>query len=54
MCQFRDNILVASNADPSECRELVSLMKSVVENARGLLVESSCADAKGNCAWARS
>ena len=33
MCQFRNNILVASNANPSECRELVSLVKSVPENA---------------------
>ena len=42
MCQFRDNILVASNADPTECKELVSLVKSVLENARGLPVECSC------------
>ena len=33
----------------SECRELVSPVKSVLENAWGLPVECSCADAKGNC-----
>ena len=49
MCQFRNNILVASNADPGECRELVALVKSVPENAWDLPIECSCADAKGNC-----
>ena len=49
MCQFHDNIVVASNADLSECRELVSLVKSVLENAWGLPVQCSFADAKGNC-----
>ena len=49
MCQFRDNILVASDADPSDCKELVGLVKSVLKKTWGLPVECACADKQGMC-----
>ena len=49
MCQFRDNILIASDADPCDCKELVGLVKSVLEKTWGLPVECACADKQGMC-----
>ena len=49
MCHFRDNILVASDADPSICKELVGLIKSVLQKIWGLHVECACADQQGMC-----
>ena len=45
MCQFRGNILVASDVDPSDCKELVGLVKSVLEKN----MECACADKQGMC-----
>ena len=31
LCQFRDNILLASNAAPQDCQDIVTLVKWVLE-----------------------
>ena len=49
LCQFRDNILMATDARVEDCREVVSLVKSVLERVWGLPVECNCADKQGNC-----
>ena len=49
MCHFRDNIVVAADADPTDCRELVSLVKSIVETTWNLPADCSRADKQGSC-----
>ena len=42
-------LLVATDADPSDCTEVVALVKTVLETTWHLPVECSCADKHGNC-----
>ena len=44
LCQSRDNILMASDADQADCKEVVALVKSVLEP-----VECCCVDNRGLC-----
>ena len=45
LCQFRDNILMASDVELGDCKELVSL---VLETVWDLPVECACANTDGN------
>ena len=40
---------MATDAGVEDCREVVSLVKSVLETVWGLQVECNCADKEGNC-----
>ena len=49
LCRFRDNILMASDADPVDCKKVVALVKSVLEKVWKLPVECLSADNQGLC-----
>ena len=49
LCQFRDNVLLATDARPDDCIAVVSLVRRVLEEAWGLPVECACADQQGDC-----
>ena len=49
LCQFRDNVLLATDASPDDCIAVVSLVRGVLEEAWGLPVECACADQQGDC-----
>ena len=42
LCQFRDNILIATDADPSHRATLIEQVRTVLKKCSGLEVECSC------------